>query len=85
MKSKKDLKCKILKYLADKSPESSDPTNLLRDLSLDIPVDSFNQILEEMKLQGFIKIHKQSRSGSAPKYDLVFITESGKKLIIDSE
>lgn len=40
-----------------------------------------NSILEDLENEGLIKVHKQFRSTSEPKYDKVVILDAGRKLL----
>ncbi len=73
---------KILRYLKNKPNGSASSLEIIKDLSLKTTHKDFDLIIENLYYSGLLlKPHKQSRSGSDPKYDLIIISDAGKKFV----
>ena len=73
---------KILRYLKNRPNGSASSLEVINNLSLKITYEDFDSIIENLYYRGLLsKPHKQSRSESDPKYDLIIISGGGKKFI----
>ena len=55
---------------------------VINNLSLKITYKDFDSIIENLYYRGLLlTLHKQSRSESDPKYDLIIISDAGKKFV----
>ncbi len=73
---------KILRYLRNKQNGSASSLEVIKNLSLKITYEVFASIIENLYYRELLlKPHKQSRPGSDPKYDLIIISDAGKKFI----
>jgi hypothetical protein len=79
---KKNMEKKVLRYLKNKPKGSANSLEIINNLSLKITYEDFDSIIENLYYRGLLlKPHKQSRSDSDPKYDLIIISDAGKKFI----
>ena len=73
---------KFFRYLKNKPNGSASSLEVIKNLSLKITYKDFDSIIENLYYRGLLlKPHKQSHSGSDPKYDLIIISDAGKKFI----
>ncbi len=73
---------KILRYLKNKPNGSASSLEVINNLSLKITYKDFDSIIENLYYRGLLLTpHKQSRSESDPKYDLIIISDAGKKFV----
>ncbi len=73
---------KILRYLKKKSNGSASSLEIIKDLSLKITHDALDSMIENLYYRELLlKPHNQSLSKSDPKYDLVMISDAGKKFV----
>jgi hypothetical protein len=73
---------KILRYLRNKSNGSASSLEIIKNLSLKITYDALDSMIENLYYRELLlKPHNQSRSKSDPKYDLISISDAGKKFL----
>lgn len=73
---------KILRYLKNKSNGSASSLEIIKNLSLKITYDALDSMIENLYYRELLlKPHNQSRSRSDPKYDLIMISNAGKKFV----
>jgi len=71
---------KILRYLKNKPKGSANSLEIIKNLSLKITYKDFDSIIENLYYRELLlKLHRQSHSGSDPKYDLIIISDAGKQ------
>jgi hypothetical protein len=70
----------IIRYLKSKPKGSADSSEIINNLPSKVSNEEYDRTIEVLYAQGhIIKPHKQSRSGSEPKYDFIKLSEEGKK------
>ena len=73
---------KILRYLKNKSNGSASSLEIIKNLSLKITYEALDSMIENLFYRGLLlKPHNQSRSNSDPKYDLITISDAGRKFV----
>jgi hypothetical protein len=73
---------RILRYLKNKPNGRASSLELIKSLSLKITYEAFDLIIENLYYRGLLlKPHKQSGSNSDPKYDLIIISDAGRKFV----
>jgi len=73
---------KILRYLKNKSNGSASSLEIIKNLSLKITYEALDSMIENLYYRELLlKPHKQSRSRSDPKYDLIIISDAGRKFV----
>ena len=73
---------KILRYLKNKSNGSASSLEIIKNLSLKITYEALDSMIENLYYRELLlKPHKQSRSNSDPKYDLIIISDAGRKFV----
>jgi len=73
---------KLFKYLKNKPNVSASSLEIIKDLSLTTTDEDFNSIIENLYYRDLILMpHRQIAPSSGLKYDLITISQTGKKCI----
>ena len=73
---------KILRYLRNKSNGTASSLEIIKNLSLKITHEALDSMIENLYYRKLLlKPHNQSLSRSDPKYDLIIISDAGKKFV----
>ncbi len=73
---------KFFRYLKNRPHGSASSLEIIKDLSLITTDEGFNSIIENLYYRGLILMpHRQTTLYSALKYDLITISDAGKRSI----
>jgi hypothetical protein len=73
---------KIFKYLKNRPNGSASSLEIIKDLALNVTHDDFNSIIENLFYRGLLLMpHRQSGTRTDPKYDVIVISDAGRKFI----
>lgn len=70
-----DIERAIIKYLEGRPRKAASSMEIMNDLNLEISMHALTALLERMERDGSVRLHQQSRSYAAPKYDLILLTD----------
>jgi hypothetical protein len=75
------METEVLRYLKKKPKGSASVSEIVRELSLETTDQEVDSMIERLYYGGLLmKPHRQFRSGSGSKYDLITISERGKEV-----
>ena len=73
---------KLFQYLKSKPNGSASSLEIIKDLSLTTTDEDFNSIIENLYYRDLILLpHRQNAPSSGLKYDLITLSQTGKKRI----
>jgi len=80
-RNKEEFERIVLEYLAQTINGSASSEEIRNGLNFPILWEDLNAILEGLQARRLIKLHKQYRSQSEPKYDKVVLRNAGRESI----